>query len=51
MDDAAQGSLQLPDNFMIAGYFILMLAIGVYFYRYMKRMKDYFRGATASRGG
>ena len=47
MDDAAQGSLQLPDNFMIAGYFILMLAIGVYFYRYMKRMKDYFRGGNS----
>ncbi len=46
MDEAAQGSLQLPDHFMIAGYFVLMLAIGVYFYRYMKRMKDYFRGGN-----
>ncbi|HOF41509.1 MAG TPA: sodium transporter, partial [Candidatus Hydrogenedentes bacterium] len=47
MENAAQGSLQRPDFFMIAGYFVLMLAIGVYFYRYMKRMKDYFSGGSA----
>lgn len=41
-----QSSLQVPDYVMMAGYFILMLGIGVYFYRYMRRMKDYFSGGN-----
>lgn len=40
------GSLQFPDYFMIAGYFVLMLAIGIYFYRYMRGIKDYFSGGN-----
>jgi SSS family transporter len=39
-----QGHLQLPDHIMIAGYFVLMLAIGVYFYRHMRGMKAFFTG-------
>jgi len=31
---------------MLLGYFVLMLAIGIYFYRYMRRMKDYFTGGN-----
>lgn len=41
-----QPSLQLPDYMMLGGYFVLMLAIGAYFYRYMRQMKDYFRGGN-----
>lgn len=40
------GNLQNPDYFMIIGYFILMLGIGVYFYRSMKGIKDYFSGGN-----
>ena len=36
--------LQGPDYFILSGYFVLMLAIGVYFWRYMKGMRDYFSG-------
>ena len=38
--------LQTPDYLMLGGYFVLMLAIGVYFYRHMRVMKDYFRGGN-----
>jgi len=31
---------------MLIGYFILMLGIGIYFYRYMHGMKDYFSGGN-----
>ena len=40
------GSLQGPDYAMIAGYFVLMLGIGAYFYRYMRGIKDYFSGGN-----
>lgn len=40
------GNLQGPDYAMIAGYFILMLGIGMYFYRYMRGIKDYFSGGN-----
>jgi len=36
--------LTLPDHLMLVGYFILMLGIGMYFYRHMRGMKDYFTG-------
>jgi SSS family transporter len=36
--------LHVPDYIMLAGYFVLMLAIGIYFYRFMRGMKDYFTG-------
>lgn len=39
--------LHTPDYLMLGGYFLLMLAIGVYFYRHMRVMKDYFRGGNA----
>ena len=42
----SHGNLQFPDYVMLGGYFVLMLGIGVYFYRYMHRMKDYFTGAN-----
>lgn len=41
-----QGSLQGPDYAMIVGYFVLMLGIGMYFYRYMRGIKDYFSGGN-----
>lgn len=42
-----RGQMQLPDYLMILGYFVLMLGIGVYFYRYMKGIKDYFSGSNS----
>ncbi|MFH1265676.1 MAG: hypothetical protein ABIK89_08095 [Planctomycetota bacterium] len=42
----AQSHVQLPDYIMLVGYFVLMLVIGAYFYRYMKGMKDYFSGGN-----
>ena len=42
---AAQ-QLNEPDYIVLAGYFALMLGIGIYFYRYMKGMKDYFSGGN-----
>ncbi len=42
----AAGRLFGPDYFVIIAYFLLMLAVGVYFYRYMKVMKDYFTGGN-----
>lgn len=41
-----QTTLQAPDYFMIVGYFVLMLGIGLYFYRSMKGIKDYFSGGN-----
>ena len=40
------GKLTGPDQFILVGYFVLMLGIGVYFFRYMKGMKDYFSGGN-----
>ena len=40
----ATAKLAGPDYFILVGYFVLMLGIGAYFYRYMKGMKDYFSG-------
>jgi len=39
-------TLHPADHFMLIGYFVLMLGIGLYFYRYMKGMKDYFSGGN-----
>ncbi len=44
--DPSQGHIQTPDYIMLFGYFILMLGIGVYFYRFMRGMKDYFSGGN-----
>jgi len=32
------------DHVVLFGYFVIMLGIGVYFWRYMKGMRDYFSG-------
>jgi len=42
----AAGKLQGADYFVLIAYFVLMLGIGGYFYRYMRRMKDYFSGGN-----
>jgi SSS family solute:Na+ symporter len=42
----AAGKLYGPDYFIIIAYFALMLGVGVYFYRYIKAMKDYFTGGN-----
>ena len=42
----AHAQVQLPDYIMLVGYFVLMLGIGAYFYRYMRGMKDYFSGGN-----
>lgn len=43
---AAITTLQKPDYFILIAYFVLMLGIGVYFYRYMEGMKDFFSGGN-----
>ena len=35
-----------PDYVMLVGYFVLMLGIGLYFYRYMRGMKVFFTGGN-----
>jgi len=42
----AATNLAKPDYFVLIGYFVLMLGIGAYFYRFMKGMKDYFSGGN-----
>src|SRR3972149_2507465 len=42
----AQARATGPDDFVLIGYFVLMLGIGAYFYRFMKGMKDYFSGGN-----
>ncbi len=46
MENIGHGSLGTADYIVLVGYFILMLGIGVYFYKYMKGMKDYFSGGN-----
>ncbi len=43
---AASTSLRPADYVVIAGYFVVMLGVGAYFYRRMRRMKDYFSGGN-----
>ena len=43
----AQAHATIPDYAMLIGYFALMLAIGIHFYRYMRGMKDYFSGGNS----
>ncbi|HOA75369.1 MAG TPA: hypothetical protein PL151_10615 [Phycisphaerae bacterium] len=38
--------LQGPDWFILVCYFVVMLGIGLYFYRFMKGLKDYFTGGN-----
>ena len=46
MEILAASQLKGPDYFILVGYFALMLCIGIYFYRYMKGIKDYFSGGN-----
>jgi solute:Na+ symporter, SSS family len=39
-------AIQGPDYVMLVGYFVLMLGIGAYFYRFMRGMKVYFTGGN-----
>jgi len=41
------GKLGFADTFMVIGYLLLMLGIGGYFFRRMRRMKDYFSGGNS----
>ncbi|MFA6242947.1 MAG: sodium:solute symporter family protein [Candidatus Hydrogenedentales bacterium] len=47
MEKTVYRTLEFPDYAMLVGYFVLMLLIGVYFYRHMREMKDYFCGGNA----
>jgi SSS family solute:Na+ symporter len=41
------GPQLLPSDYIVlAGYFALMLSIGLYFVRYIKRVEEYFTGAN-----
>jgi len=44
--EPAHARIAGPDHFMLVGYFVLMLGIGVYFYRRMQGMKDFFSGGN-----
>jgi solute:Na+ symporter, SSS family len=44
--DGSKAAIAGPDLFMLIAYFILMFGIGVYFFRYMRNMKDYFSGGN-----
>ena len=37
-------SLSIPDYIVLSGYFVLMLGIGIHFYRKVKSSGDFFRG-------
>ena len=39
-------SIQRPDYVLLIGYFVLMLGIGLFFYRHMKGMKVFFSGGN-----
>ena len=41
-----ESRLEFADKMVLVGYFVLMLGIGVYFYRYMRGIKDYFSGGN-----
>jgi SSS family transporter len=46
VDQSISKSLQGPDYFLLVGYFVLMLGIGLFFYRHMKGMKVFFSGGN-----
>ncbi len=46
MENIGHGSLGTADYIVLVGYFVLMLGIGIYFYKYMKGMSDYFSGGN-----
>ena len=47
MLDMSVGRMTLADYFMLIGYFVLMLGIGLYFFRQMRGMKDFFSGGNS----
>ncbi len=44
--NASQNALQFPDYAVLVCYFLLMLGIGIYFFRFMRGIKDYFTGGN-----
>ncbi len=46
MEILAAGQVCGLDYFVLGGYFVLMAGIGVYFFRYMRGMSDYFSGGN-----
>ena len=46
MSTLAAAQLQSRDFIVIVGYFALMLGIGIYFYRHMRSMSDFFTGGN-----
>ena len=44
VDLPAASPLAIPDYIVIVGYFVLMLGIGMFFYRYVRDIKGYFSG-------
>ncbi|MBN1418458.1 MAG: sodium transporter [Planctomycetes bacterium] len=50
MPDAAAGEavsrLGTPDYIILAGYFVLVLGVGLFFARHIRGMKDYFKGGN-----
>jgi len=40
------GRLEVADYVVVVGYFVLILAVGAYFYRHMKGIKDFFAGGN-----
>ncbi|MCC6126488.1 MAG: hypothetical protein IT426_16130 [Pirellulales bacterium] len=46
IDESISKAIQGPDYVMLVGYFVLMLGIGAYFYRFMRGMKVYFTGGN-----
>lgn len=45
-DSSIASNLSGPDKALLVGYFLLMLGIGGFFYRYMRGMKVYFSGGN-----
>jgi solute:Na+ symporter, SSS family len=45
-DTLVSKAIQGPDYVMLVGYFVLMLGIGLYFFRMMRGMKVYFSGGN-----
>ena len=44
VDLPAASPLAIPDYIVIVGYFVLMLGIGLFYYRYVRDIKGYFSG-------
>ncbi len=40
-------SLQIADHIIIVGYFLMLTGIGLYFWKRMKHVRDFFTGGNA----